>query len=374
VSHKQPKKKNNYLSVGQLYLLDLQKTKGSVAKQTPFNVLTKIMTKVLKSLNSSHYFNTLETTLDFWKSKTHEKQYYKGIRKQITLEKLASIIDTIPNLKARSKYWDTYHCSNVIIQQGNIFRSSLCRKRWCTECCRIKTAELTNGYKKPLLDLGQLYFVTLTKPNVKGRELRSEIKKMIKAFQLIKNNIRNTYGIKLQGMRKIEITYNETTDTYHPHFHLIQDNAAASNLVLELWLKQFPNAKSVAQDIREIDTRNENAFIELFKYATKETTKEGKTYSGFVLKTIYSSIEGLRIYQTYGTIRKVKQPDEKLIEEITFTHIEEQDEIWVYNHSYDWETASGQLLTNALELKGSIETKRLIKTKEHEPRRKQAYS
>ena len=332
------------------------------------------MTKVLNSINSLHSFNTLETTLDFWKSKTHEKQYYKGLRKQITLEKLASIIDTIPNLKARSKYWDTYHCSNVIIQQGNTFRSSLCRKRWCTECCRIKTAELTNGYKKPLLDLGQLYFVTLTKPNVKGRELRSEIKKMIKAFQLIKNNIRNTYGIKLQGMRKIEITYNETTDTYHPHFHLIQDNAAASNLVLELWLKQFPNAKSVAQDIREIDTRNENAFIELFKYATKETTKEGKTYSGFVLKTIYSSIEGLRIYQTYGTIRKVKQPDEKLIEEITFTHIEEQDEIWVYNHSYDWETASGQLLTNALELKRSIETKRLIKTKEHEPRRKQAYS
>ena len=82
----------------------------------------------------------------------------------------------------------------------------------------------------------------------------------------------------------------------------------------------------------------------------------------------------MRIYQTYGTIRKVKQPDEKLIEEITFTHIEEQDEIWLYNHSYDWETASGQLLTNALELKRAIEVKRLIKIKEHEPRRKQTYS
>lgn len=313
------------------------------------------MAKIENSPKLKHPFNTLELTLDWEGGKPHEKQYYKGIRKQKTIDKIHTIIDSLGSEKETKKYWKTYHCNTIILQEGNSFKGSLCRKRWCTECCRIKTAELTNAYKKPILELGSIYFVTLTTPNVKGSDLKKQIKKMIKAFQLIKNNIRNTYKIKLQGIRKIEITYNEVADTYHPHFHLIQDNAYASDLVLSLWLNQFPKAKSIAQDVRKIDTSNENSFIELFKYATKETTKEGKTYSGDVLHTIYSSIEGLRIYQTYGAIRKTKEPIEKQIEQTNFTHIPEQNEIWQYNNQLDWETANGQLLTNAVEIQKQLQ-------------------
>jgi 5S rRNA maturation endonuclease (ribonuclease M5) len=312
------------------------------------------MAKIENSIKPPHYFNTLELTLDWKGGKPHEKQYYKGLRKQKTIDKIHTIIDSLTTRNETKKYWKTFHCNTILLQQGNSFKGSLCRKRWCTECCRIKTAELTNAYKEPIKELGAIYFVTLTTPNVKGEKLNKQIKRMIKAFQLIKNNIRNTYKIKLQGIRKIEVTYNEIENTYHPHFHLIQDNAIASDLVLSLWLNQFPNAKSVAQDVRKIDTTNENSFIELFKYATKETTKEGKQYSGEVLHTIYSSIEGLRIYQTYGAIKKVKQPIEKQIEQTTFVHIPEQNEIWQYNNQLDWETANGQLLTNAIEIQKQL--------------------
>ncbi|MFM7853912.1 MAG: protein rep, partial [Flammeovirgaceae bacterium] len=116
---------------------------------------------------------------------------------------------------------------------------SLCRKRWCTHCCRIKTAEMTNAYKKPLQELEALYFVTLTRPNVKGRELKSEIQKLIKGFQTIKDNMRKTYGMKLQGMRKLEVTYNDVTDSYHPHFHLIQNDRIHAEKLVELWLNYF---------------------------------------------------------------------------------------------------------------------------------------
>ena len=227
-----------------------------------------------------HSLDTLELTLDFFQNKSHEKQYYKAIRKFKTSSKILSIIDSIPNdTQAQKRYWKTYQCNSVLLQDGNKFTGSLCRKRFCAECCRIKTAELTNAYKQPILDLGQLYFVTLTTPNVTGSNLKKEIQKMIKAFQLIKNNIRKTYKIKLNGMRKIEITYNQDSNTYHPHLHLIQDNLEASNLIQALWLKQFKKASIKGQDIRSIDTSNENAFIELFKYATKETTKDGKQYN-----------------------------------------------------------------------------------------------
>ena len=328
------------------------------------------MAKIDNSIKSPHYFNTLEVTSDYFKDKSHEKQYYKAFRKHKTLSKLTSIIDTIKDGRIKKRYWQTYHCNNIILQENNTFSGSLCRKRWCAECCRIKTAELTNGYKKPLLDIAQnngLYFVTLTRPNVKGRELKSEIKKMIKGFQNIKDNLRKNYKIKLNGIRKIEVTYNEIENTYHPHFHFIQSDYKSAHALQSLWLKQFSNANIKGQDIREIDTTNENSFIELFKYATKETTKEGKQYSGEVLHTIYSSIEGLRIYQTYGSIKKIKAPKEIEIEINNLPFIEANFEIWKYdNKLIDWTLSNGTQMIETLKIKDELSLKQRIKSNKYQ--------
>jgi len=316
------------------------------------------------SKQSTHSLDTLEVTLDYFKDKTHAKQYYKAIRKFKTSSKILSIVDTLKDEQATKTYWKSYHCNSVLLQDNHTFKGSLCRKRFCTECNRIKTAELTNGYKQPMLELGKLYFITLTTPNVKGSELKKEIQKMIKAFQLIKNNIRKTYEIKINGIRKIEITYNQESNTYHPHFHLIQDNLKASNLIQSLWIKQFPKASIKAQDIREINSTDESAFIELFKYATKETNSKGAIYSGEVLHTIYSSIQGIRIYQTYGSIKKVKQPKEAKLTDIELDFIEPKQDIWIFEHEQkDWINAEYIPLVNTLEIERTLQTKKLISLK-----------
>jgi len=317
------------------------------------------MTKIAKNYTT---LDTLEITSDYVSNKTLENQYHKALRKFKTNQKVISIIDTLKDENQKKKYWLTYHCNHVLLQNGNVFSGSLCRKRWCTQCNRIKAFEMTNAYKEPLTNLGQLYFVTLTRPNVKGRQLKSEIQKLIKAFQKIKDNLRKNYDIKLSGMRKLEVTYNEETDTYHPHFHFIQSNLVHSDKLQELWLKQFPNASSKGQDIRTIDTNNEKSFIELFKYATKETTKEGKQYTGEVLHTIYSALEGQRIFQTYGSIKKVKEPKEAKDETNNFVWIEPQEEIWVYDQEQkDWLTSNNNKLVNTLELQKTIENERTQK-------------
>ena len=279
---------------------------------------------------SPHSLDTLETTSDCSRTKTHVSLYAQVMRKHTTNQKLKSIIDTISDKLIKKKYWNTYHCNRVLLQEGNTFKGSLCRKRWCAHCCRIKTAEMTNGYKQPLQELGSLYFVTLTRPNVKARQLSAEIKKMTKGFQRIKDNLRKNYGIKLNGIRKIEVTYNEIEDTYHPHFHFIQSDYNASMKLQELWLAQFSNAKLIAQDVRAINTNNDDSFIELFKYATKETTKSGKQYTGEVLHTIYSALEGKRIYQTYGKLKKIKEPLEAKSDASQITWIEQNDSIWLF--------------------------------------------
>jgi hypothetical protein len=198
------------------------------------------------------------------------------------------------------------------------------------------------------MELGQLYFVTLTRPNVKGRQLKSEIRKLMQGFTRIKNNMQSkNYSIKIQGMRKLEVTYNETTDTYHPHFHIIMSDYLATQTLLNLWHKQFPTANSKAQDVRAIKQNDEQSFIELFKYATKETTKDGIEYSGEVLNTIYSSMNGIKLYQKYGTFKKVKEPIEVKEHNTTFAHIPPNQDIFVYDKEQkDWIGENGNLLVD----------------------------
>ena len=198
------------------------------------------------------------------------------------------------------------------------------------------------------MELGQLYFVTLTRPNVKGRQLNSEIRKLQSAFTRIKNNMQSkNYSIKIQGMRKLEVTYNEKSDTYHPHFHIIMSDYLATQTLLNLWHKQFPTANSKAQDVRAIKQNDEQSFIELFKYATKETTKDGEEYSGEVLNTIYSSLNGIKLYQKYGTFKKVKEPIEVKEHNTTFTHIPPNQDIFVYDKEQkDWIGEDGRLLVD----------------------------
>ena len=209
--------------------------------------------------------DTLEVTSDSFKTKRHESQYYQAVRKQRTVSKLKQLIDVCPKDRVK-QYWKTYHCNRVKFQQGSKLIGSLCRKRWCAHCSRIKTAEMIKGYKEPLESMQkeqEFYFVTLTAPTVKARQLNSELTK--------------------------RYTYNESNDKYHPHFHLMVQGHKQATLIQSLWLEQFTSASIKAQDIRLIDTRDSNNLVEVFKYATKDVTRD--TTTAKAMDNIYSALE-----------------------------------------------------------------------------------
>ena len=186
---------------------------------------------------------------------------------------------------------------------------------------------------------------------------------MQKAFSRIVNSMqKKKYNVKLNGVRKIETTHNEITNTFHPHFHIIQPDLNCAKILQQLWLKQFPQATHKAQDITSIN-QDEQSFIELFKYATKETNAKGQQYSPEALHTIYSAMEGKRLIQKFGTFKKIPTPKQMEISKDEFNHIPEQDEIWKENNKMDYDTHDGQLLLNTLEIKNKIDTQKLISLK-----------
>ena len=307
--------------------------------------------KTVGTIKDGYSLDTLEVTSDYYLTKNHQTQYYQALRKQTQIAKLKQIID-VTTPQRRKVYWKTYHCNRVKLQLGDKMQGSLCRKRWCQHCNRIKTAELIKGYQAPLKAMQedeQFYHVVLTAPTVQARQLRSEIKKRYKAFIAVKDNMRKHYKIKLNGIRKTEITYNESEDWFNPHFHVIVQGKESAELLQKLWLKQFPRASKKGQAIIFIDPSNANNLIEVFKYAVKDVTSD--TTTAKAMDIIYTALDGIRTIQTFGSIRKVKEPKEALTEGSKIDWINPINEIWVFNENIaDYTNARGYTMIGTKEL------------------------
>ena len=321
-----------------------------------------VMSKIIKKDNSvkrseiDTSLDTLEVTSDFFLTKSHEQSYYAALSKARTIQSNNRLID-VSSKDWKKKYWKTFHCKNTLLQNGSKSKGELCRKRWCENCNRIKTAEMMNGYSKPLQDLQEeddLYFITLTSKTVQEKRLRHEIERRYKAFTRIKDNLRKNHNIRLVGCRKLEVTYNEKEDWYHPHFHFIQKGKREAEMLLEYWYKHNPLAGAGGQSIKLIDANDSKSLIELFKYATKEVAKD--EINAKALHNIYKSIDCKRVFQTYGKLRKVKEIKEAKEEFNDLDFIKPNSEIWVYDLALkDYTNAYDQDLIGTVQIEYDIE-------------------
>lgn len=258
-------------------------------------------------------------------------------------------IDGVPESYLTKGYWNTYHCSNKLIEDPseNKIKSIYCKHRWCPVCSRIRTAQNIHRYYDIISEWESPYFVTLTRPNVKDIMLDQEVGLLIKQFSKIRNRIKvNRHRNKkdnFAGIRKLEITYNHKNDTYHPHFHIIvRSKEDAQNLMHE-WLKDNKSANRIAQDYRPAD---KNSILELFKYVTKMVYRDHRDkiilYPPVVLDNIFMSLRGRRTFQNFGFKGKAEINPDKITKE----DYEKADIIlWEWENN-DWINSNGELLTN----------------------------
>ncbi len=287
----------------------------------------------------------------------------KGVKKPLLLDKLAQVpTKGHENLlkRARSK-WFTYHiikylllidsplhkyyqsclhCCEIISQRGDKFTSKYCNTRPCNICNRIRTGKLINGYLRQIDKLPEVYQVVLTIPNCRGIELRGVLENMIKQITLIIRVLRERRGILVNGIRKIEVTYNHKTDTYHPHLHLLVDKGYTE--IVDEWLKRFPASVRKAQSITIADN---NSLKELFKYTTKIAV--GKKYEmssrqhkievySHALDTIFRALHKKRAFQPFGKIKKVSEEVNEQLTAQSYADMPKYDFVeWIWDEC-DW--------------------------------------
>jgi len=215
---------------------------------------------------------------------------------------------------------------------------------------------MINQYYEPLKEnINNPYFVTLTIPNIKAKELKQSINTMLSNIKAIQSNLRRyNKRIRIKGIRKLECTYNASMNTYHPHIHFVVNSRSNGIALISQWLCKYPDANVKAQDIRKAD---DHSLIEMFKYFTKLVDRKNDIVRNAnnievsiypqALDVIFQAMKHKRVFQPIG-IKALKIDDSiDAIESQVIEDIKEQTDVWQWEHDYsDWVNTYGEFLTN----------------------------
>lgn len=263
----------------------------------------------------------------------------RAVAKYKTVEIILPLIDLQSDLN--KSYWSTFHCCNVLLQDGKKITGKYCNNRWCLVCNRIRTAKLINGYLPVIKQqICEPYFVTLTIPNVSGVDLRGSIEEMTRTIIRINATFRFRKDFRLKGIRKIECVPGKHND-FHPHLHLLVSGELAGHELIKAWLNSYPDADKRGQDIRPAD---QNSLIELFKYSTKITAESKNNPEA--LDTIFKALYKKRVFQPIGLKKLSVSEDIDGIQAQEIEDLKSDIEVWNWEQDLkDWLNSSGEFLT-----------------------------
>ena len=285
-----------------------------------------------------------------------------------------TLLNKIDSIEKCNKFWNLDLYEKLKIK--DFISTNLCKDKFCANCKKVKQSSRMGKYIPELEKYpGKLYFLTLTQPNVPGKDLGDTIKKMSKSYSYLNRYLNGTKKINgldfdylkyLGGVRSLEVTFKK--DDYHPHLHVIlvldNENVPLDNYIINKYSYDYSTGKKVLKtlfsdldiliqkiwyllmnDVKvtkknienlelgyscRIDKLQKNDFLDIFKYMTKEKDEDGKilTYENF--KTLYYALYRVKQIQGYGCLYHIKDTiDVEKVEEIYNQEIEKMKKIEV---------------------------------------------
>jgi len=281
----------------------------------------------------------LDTLAQLGKIERKSPFWYRARAKYVTqakVKQMADYAESVGNEQMRKSFWNSFYCASELLQEGKRITAKYCNNRWCLVCGRMRTAKAINRDLPIISKWNEPTFTTLTKRTINAEQLQSEIELRWSALNRIEDKLEKR-GFKFIGVVKLEIEYNDTTDKYHPHFHILHQSNEYGKMLINEWVKEFPNETNIkAQDTRNAD---QNSLLEVFKYSVKLLSRDKRTPNIQSLFHIYTTLRGKKTIRHYH-MPKIKDEIEndempELISQLY--NIEEQNEIYLWNlKEADW--------------------------------------
>lgn len=176
------------------------------------------------------------------------------------------------------KFQSSEDKTKFILAGGNF-----CNNRFCPFCSWLK-AKRTAFELLELIKVVEyteklaFIFITLTVPNVSREKLREEIECFNKSFKRLFET-KEFKAFNKGFVRKLEITYNEERNDYHPHFHLVvavnksyftSRDYMSKRRLLELWQRATRNPNITQVDIKPCRMDTIKQVMELATYSAKQ--------------------------------------------------------------------------------------------------------
>ena len=199
--------------------------------------------------------------------------------------KLISAISTISHI-AQSTADSIYKCGSYIAisPQGHITGANFCRHRFCP-ICQWRASRKIYGQLMQMYDYVQaatanFALLTLTARNSKA--LQDGVEQIYDGLHRFINDRRIKKSI-IGYMRTLEITYNKSDQTWHPHIHMILAlhpdyyNTTKSLYISQeeyeiKWRRAIKATYFTQVDIRAINDNVQGAIAEVAKYAIKPSS------------------------------------------------------------------------------------------------------
>lgn len=258
------------------------------------------------------------------------------------------------------KLWDVDFFQQLKVK--NIKRVNLCKDKFCFNCQSMLAVKRQLQFG-PILDMHRqdydVYHLVVTVPNCGGEELKALIKKMYKKFPFLLRYFRGKAKVKninfLQygyagAVRALEVTQNQETKEFHPHFHCMvllkkglnlegeicnaysygKENgfhkfSKLEILLQKIWWLLMNDERVTAKAIEELKqgydvylTDSEGYYHEVFKYACKgafDPDKGAFLYKEQTFWTLYGALNNRRMIQGYGKLYNFNDLDGDILDD-----------------------------------------------------------
>lgn len=260
-----------------------------------------------------------------------------------------------------------FQCHNTIKEYTDhttgeiVYRAShKCNDKLCLVCSQIRSRVAILKYQDKVNEMQDPVMVVLHQKSPKMGDLKNAIDLMGKDWRSIMKVEAKSNRESMSGILALEVTTNETEQTYHPHYHIIIEKRHANRLV-DLWIAKNPELRKYNAHTNdktgllytelEKDESGKVAIHELFKYAMKMSVtnhdkpgEKSKTIGSTpMIYEIAKSLRGVQQWRPFGEFRKTpstKEITQAIQDEMTVLtedhpHIQ-LDTHWTWNGT-DWE-------------------------------------
>lgn len=284
-----------------------------------------------------------------------DKYTTKKIKNQV-------LFDLLTSHMSENSLFTIFNCGSFMsffadetLEKKKMNKSNFCNNRFCPLCswrkARKDSLKISILLKYIQEELGyEFIFLTLTAPNVKGSDLSDEIKKYNKSFKNLMQ-LKEVKKITKGYVRKLEVTYNQERNDYHPHFHVMiavnksyfkSRDYIKKKQWLELWKECMGDSSITQVDVRKMDTSDSNAIAEIAKYGAKDADY---MISQEVFDVFYKALKGKQLLTYSGVFKEAL----KLFNDGELDKYKELDLTeYIYALEYQWQGKSYALMEKRL--------------------------